>query len=112
MKTAQKVKKDLMDFRQYLPIIRALCNPGLQKRHIEVIRSMVNIQDDKTQLPDMSIEKLKNLDILSHKDKLEDISDKASKEWSNQKIMDKMKEEWVPLEFTCVDVPGKDSFIL
>ena len=42
MKTAQKIKKDLFDFRPFLPIIRALCNPGLQKRHIDQIRTLIN----------------------------------------------------------------------
>jgi len=65
-----------------------------------------------TALPDMTMEKLRNLEILTHKDKLEEISDRASKEYSNSKIMQKMKEEWEPLEFTCHEVPGKDSYIL
>lgn len=43
---------------------------------------------------------------------LEDISDKASKEYSNQRTMAKMQEEWAPLEFTCHEVEGKDSYIL
>ena len=32
-KIANDVKKDLMKFRDYLPIIRSLCNPGLKQRH-------------------------------------------------------------------------------
>jgi hypothetical protein len=34
---ANKMLNELMDFKEYVPIIRALCNPGLQKRHIETI---------------------------------------------------------------------------
>ena len=32
-KIAQDVKGLLTRFRDYLPIIRSLCNPGLKKRH-------------------------------------------------------------------------------
>lgn len=46
------------------------------------------------------------------KDALEEISDRATKEWNNEKTMKKMKEEWEPLEFTCKEVAGKDSKIL
>lgn len=50
--------------------------------------------------------------VLSNKQKLEDISYIATKEWDSKRSMDKMQEEWVPLEFTCKEAPGKDSKIL
>ena len=46
------------------------------------------------------------------REKLEEISERASKEYGNHKIMVKMKEDWEPLRFTCVEVEGKDSYIL
>ena len=52
------------------------------------------------------------MSIQNYVEVLEEISDKASKEWSNEKTMKKMTEEWEPLEFTAVECPGKDSYIL
>ena len=43
---------------------------------------------------------------------MEEISERASKEYGNHKIMVKMKAEWEPLEFKCKSVEGKDSYIL
>lgn len=55
---------------------------------------------------------MKDLEVLKFKDMVEEISDRASKEWNNEKTMKKMKDEWEPLEFSCKAVPGKDSKIL
>lgn len=45
-------------------------------------------------------------EITKFKDKLEDISETASKEYSNERTMIKMKEDWEPMEFTCKDWKG------
>jgi len=50
--------------------------------------------------------------ILDHKAFIEEISEFAQKEYQNENIMKKMKGEWEPLEFTCVQMQGKDGFIL
>ena len=44
--------------------------------------------------------------VLDYKDKIEEISDFASKQFSNKKILDKMDEEWKPIQFTCKDWKG------
>jgi len=49
----------------------------------------------------MTLQQLRNYEVEKHKDKLEEISERASKEFSNHKTMVKMKEDWEPLEFTC-----------
>jgi dynein heavy chain len=60
----------------------------------------------------MTLQSLRNYDVEKFKDKLEEISERASKEYSNHKTMAKMKDDWGPLEFTCQEVQGKDSYIL
>jgi hypothetical protein len=59
---------------------------------------------------DATVDELQKCDILmAHKkDAIEEVSDKASKEFGNMKTMEKMKEEWAPLEFTCNECQGKD----
>lgn len=54
---AKKMQRDLADFKEYVPIIRALCNEGLQERHINVIFQKMTIQPDQ-KLEQMSIKKL------------------------------------------------------
>mmetsp|Transcript_11715 Transcript_11715/g.17881 ORF Transcript_11715/g.17881 Transcript_11715/m.17881 type:complete len:180 (+) Transcript_11715:1042-1581(+) len=99
-----KIKEELEKFKQFVPIIRALCNPGLQQRHIDMIFQLIKTTMQKgDKLQDMKLEFFQQFKIENFRDSLEEISDKASKEFSNQRTMLKMKDEWGPLEFTCVE---------
>ena len=60
----------------------------------------------------MNIQTLRNYDVEKQKDRLEDISERASKEYGNHKTMAKMKEDWNPVTYECLTVAGKDSYIL
>jgi dynein heavy chain len=106
---ANKMKVELMDFKQWIPIIDALCNQGLKTRHINEITKIVGINVSEK---DTKLDTLRQMQIDKHKDLLEEISDKATKEWNNEKIMASMKEAWEPLKFTCKEVEGKSSKIL
>jgi dynein heavy chain len=112
MTVAKKMFNELMDFKDYVPIIRALCNPGLQQRHIDAIFMLLGANKDQCNLPDMDIKQLMYYNLLEKKDGLEELSEMASKEFQNQNTMIKMKEDWEPLAFTCKEVQGKDSYIL
>ena len=59
---------------------------------------------------DEKLNTLVGLGISEYKDKLEDISETASKEYSNERMLNKMHEDWVPVTFACKDWKG--SFIL
>lgn len=110
---ASMMKKKLTDFRPYQPIIRALCNPGLQDRHINDIYKLIGKpRDDGIEMKELSLTTFKQLNILDKKRELEDLSETASKQFSNENTMRKMKEEWKPLEFTCSIPVGKDNLIL
>ena len=60
----------------------------------------------------MNIQSLNQLGLQKQKALIEDISDQASKEYSNSSTMNKLKEDWKGLEFPTVPVEGKDSPIL
>jgi len=60
----------------------------------------------------MTLANLRTYDVEKFKDKLEEISERSTKEFSNHKTMLKMKNEWKDLEFRCQEVQGKDSYIL
>ena len=93
-------------FREFIPVIRALCNPGLKPRHMEDIRKLIDKVIEKNE----KLSTLLKLGIEKHKDKLEEISEAAQKEYSNEKTLNKMNEDWAPVEFTCKDWKG--SYIL
>ena len=47
----------------------------------------------------MTLSTLKNYDVEKLKDKLEEISERATKEYKNLESMKKMRSEWDVLEF-------------
>ena len=53
-KIANDIKSELHKFRDYLPIIRSLCNPGLKPRHMDLIQKLIEKPIEKN-------EKLKTL---------------------------------------------------
>lgn len=57
-----------------------------------------------------SLKDLVAYEITKFKDKLEDISETASKEYSNERTYEKMLADWMPMDFTCKEWKG--SFIL
>ena len=44
-KIANEIKVDLQKFRDNLPIIRSLCNPGLKERHWKDIVRLLGLRD-------------------------------------------------------------------
>lgn len=97
-----------------LPIIRALCNPGLQERHINEIFSLIKGagSEESKDIGNQKLDYFRSLNIENFKNELDEISDRASKEFSNLKTMQRMNDDWIPLEFTCKEVPEKESYIL
>jgi hypothetical protein len=51
---AKEIVDNMIAFREYLPVIRSICNPGLKERHFEDIRVLIEKRIDKN-------EKLKTL---------------------------------------------------
>jgi len=89
-----------------------LCNKGLKDRHIEQIVALVKAGDDAKDILNQRLDNFKNYGIENFKNELEEISDTASKEFGNENMMVKMKGDWVELNFTCKEVPEKESYIL
>ncbi|KAK5855256.1 hypothetical protein PBY51_005374 [Eleginops maclovinus] len=97
-RVAKNFKNKIDEFKQHLPILTTICNPGIKERHWETISSIVGFAVK----PDVSSSLLNMLDLgLSEfSKKLEEIGAAASKEYSLEKSMDKMKSEWTELQFS------------
>jgi len=87
-----------------MPLIRALCNPGLQIRHKKQLGEFLGIAGP-FDAEAMTVDELKAYMTEEKKEireNIESISDDASKEFSNERAYNKMQEDWMPLAFTCV----------
>uniref|UniRef100_A0A8C9V6G4 Dynein axonemal heavy chain 7 n=1 Tax=Scleropages formosus TaxID=113540 RepID=A0A8C9V6G4_SCLFO len=103
-RVADAFKIKMEKFKQHLPVLSTICNPGIKSRHWEKISSIVGfeVKPDK----DASLSSMLELG-LSFRSRLKDIEGAASKEYSLEKAMEKMKSEWADLRF--VFTQYKDS---
>lgn len=109
-KICQKVKGKVDEFKEHLPLVQTLFNPGMRPRHWEQITDIVGfpMQPDA----DMCLSKLVDMNLESYIPKFESISEAAGKEFSLEKAMEKMKLEWEPMEFTIIPYRETGTSIL
>ncbi|KAH7442335.1 hypothetical protein KP509_03G083100 [Ceratopteris richardii] len=109
-KVALSVKASIDHFKDNLPLIRCLCNPGLRPRHFEKISEVVGFEikgEDPT-----SFRQLLRLQVDEHLVKLEEISEHASKEYSLEKSLDQMQADWNELAFEASLYKSTGTYIL
>nr|KAF6294777.1 hypothetical protein mPipKuh1_003914 [Pipistrellus kuhlii] len=107
---AENVKMKIDKFKQHIPILNISCNPGMKERHWQQISELVGCEikpTDTTCLTNM-------LEYGFHKfiDKLEPIGATASKEYSLEKNLEKMKLDWVNMTFSFAKYRDTDTSIL
>ncbi|EDV21418.1 uncharacterized protein TRIADDRAFT_60039 [Trichoplax adhaerens] len=105
LRATTSIKGKLDKFKIYMPLIRALCNPGLKDRHWQAMSEVVGqdiTPNDKTSLSDMF-----SLGLDKYVDRLTEISVIASREYALEKALDKMSQDWETIHFTFV--PYRDT---
>ncbi|CEM30102.1 unnamed protein product [Vitrella brassicaformis CCMP3155] len=107
---AAHVKSQLDSFKANLPLLHALCNPGLRERHWEEISNIVGFAME----PDSSftLSRVIDMEVSKHLDQLQEISEAAAKEYAIEKVRDQMLEEWQPLDFEFKEWRDTGTFIL
>ncbi|GAA6232467.1 dynein heavy chain 3, axonemal [Lates japonicus] len=109
-RVAKSFKSKIDQFKQHLPILTTICNPGIKDRHWEKISSIVGFEVK----PDVNSSLLNMLDLglSKYSDKMEEIGASASKEYSLEKSMEKMKSEWADLRFSFTQYRDTDTNIV
>ncbi|XP_065826535.1 dynein axonemal heavy chain 3-like isoform X2 [Oscarella lobularis] len=99
-RVAEAVKMKLDKFRENIPLLQVVCNPGIRDRHWKQMGETVGFElkpDPTTTLSDVL-----EMGLAKHLEKLEEISSSASKEYSLEKAMEKMQSEWKDTLFNLV----------
>lgn len=94
-KIAAKVRSKVEEFKEHLPLIRTLFNPGLRDRHWAQISDTVGytLRNEEG----MCLAKLVDMNLEPHLVKFDLISEAATKEYTLEKALDKMRKEWAPV---------------
>ncbi|KAL7295896.1 hypothetical protein TKK_0010939 [Trichogramma kaykai] len=97
-KLAEMVRLKIEDFREHIPLIMTLGNPGMKARHWEQVSEIVGfpIKIDAN----MSLSKIIDFGLDDYVPKFENISEAATKESNLEKALQKMHTDWTDMEFT------------
>ncbi|XP_008202999.3 dynein heavy chain 3, axonemal [Nasonia vitripennis] len=94
---AEMARGKVDKFKQFLPLLASICNPGLQPRHWERIGQVAGVAI--VPRPDSSLSEMIEYGLLVHVVKLEEISSGASKEHALENNLRKMQHEWDQVQF-------------
>ena len=109
-KVAETIRTKLDKFKQHLPLLSVLRSPGLKARHWEQMDQIIG--QKILPEPTTSFAKIIELNLSSHLPEFEKIADVATKQYSLQKGMDKMKEAWEPLIIESIEYRDSGTRIL
>jgi len=105
---AATVKEDVDEFKKHLPLIVSLCNPGMRDRHWDAMSEAVGFQLKPDE--DTTLSKFLDMDLETHKEQFEIISEGATKEYKLEKMLEKMKLEWDGIEFAISEHDGSKTY--
>ncbi|KAK2587842.1 hypothetical protein KPH14_003939 [Odynerus spinipes] len=102
---AEMVRDKIEDFKDRMPVVLTLGNPGLKSRHWEQISSIINVPIKYD--AELSLGRILDMNLDKYINQFEGISEAATKENTLERGMDKMEKEWADLAFTVN--PYKDT---
>ncbi|XP_075130611.1 dynein axonemal heavy chain 3-like [Leptodactylus fuscus] len=105
LKVATTIKTKLEKFKINMPLVTALCTPGIKARHWNLMSEKVGF--NITPHGDTSLLEILQLGLEKYLDNLNQISLQASKEYALEKALNKMKADWEDVRF--VFSPYKDG---
>ncbi|XP_068702145.1 dynein axonemal heavy chain 3-like [Montipora foliosa] len=110
LRVASTTKARLENFKINMPLINALCTPGIKDRHWEAMSVKIGFNiapKEETTLNEMLV-----LGLDKFVEDLTEISGRAAKEFSLEKALNRMKEEWKDIEFVFVQYKDTGVSIL
>ncbi|XP_065670290.1 dynein axonemal heavy chain 12 isoform X3 [Hydra vulgaris] len=98
LQVACRIQSLIQDFKDNIPIISILCKNGLRQRHWDAMSEVVG--EDITPDSSSSLRRMLKFSLVSCMGQLEVISGAASKEYSLEKAMKRMQDDWDSVLFT------------
>ncbi|CAL4086129.1 unnamed protein product, partial [Meganyctiphanes norvegica] len=104
------VRQRIEAFRENLPLVQTLGNPGLKERHWEKISEVVGypLRADAS----TTLQRLIDSNLEDYLSKFETVSEAASKEHVFERNLEKMKVEWQEMELVLRPHRDSDTWVL
>ncbi|XP_077989551.1 dynein axonemal heavy chain 6-like [Glandiceps talaboti] len=105
-----RLKENVLNFKQGMPVIAALRNPSLRARHWDEIQRLIgrNFARDKN----FTLGNLLELEIFHHKEKINDISTQASNEATLEIMLNKVIDIWQKTDFRLIQHSGRNDVLI
>lgn len=104
------IQQEIEQLKVHLPLMRALCNPGMRERHWIAISEVTGVQiipDEET-----SIGSLIEQNFEHYLERIDMVSATASKEFSFEKALQKMLNDWKDVIFNIAAYRDTGTYIL
>uniref|UniRef100_A0A0G4F0A6 Dynein heavy chain 1, axonemal n=1 Tax=Chromera velia CCMP2878 TaxID=1169474 RepID=A0A0G4F0A6_9ALVE len=116
LKIAEKLKGDLEAFKPYVPLVLGLRNDGMRERHwtqvSEAVSGTVQVEI-KPEMDNFTLRHLLDLGLDKYAEDIQEIGEKAGKEYGIEKQLRGMKREWERIQFDCKEkYRSTDTYIL
>ncbi|XP_013387188.1 dynein heavy chain 12, axonemal, partial [Lingula anatina] len=98
VKVCSIVQEEMKEFKEYIPVVSILCNPGIRERHWAKMSEIAGF--DITPDSGSTLRKVLKQNLDEYMERFEGISAAATKEHSLEKAMLKMQEEWADISFS------------
>jgi dynein heavy chain len=92
LKIAETMKKNIDDFRPYVPLAVALRKDGMKERHWDQISEKVKF--DIRPAEGFTLTSVIDMGMLKHIDVCEEVGERAYKEFHIEKSLIKMQKDW------------------
>jgi len=98
LKIAEIIKEEVTDFKPYVPMAVAMRTEGMKDRHWEAISNKVGFQVKPYE--GFTFQHILDMDLYKFTEEIQDIGDRAGKEYTIECNMVKMKAAWEQVFFT------------
>ncbi|KAK2170975.1 hypothetical protein NP493_1117g00049 [Ridgeia piscesae] len=107
---AKEIKGYIEDFKPNIPLIQGLRNPGMRHRHWEQLSGELGFQ--VMPKANLTFNKCLDMKLGDHIGVISKIAEVAGKEYAIEQALDKMENEWNPVNFEILAYKETGTYIL
>jgi dynein heavy chain len=96
---AEQIKSELEGFKPNLPLVIGFRNDGIRERHWQAISEKCKVEVGPHMEGGLTLQRLLDVGLLEFAKDVEDVGDRAGKEFQLEKALKKMKGDWENLRF-------------